>query len=107
MARHDLTSILDEGFEEIILGRSQLDLLPVDLHESLSKINFEPASRKNWLRPSLNLCGMSQGHSSSCQYFINAKWLGNIAIITHTNRLHFATLGIPDRPHKYEQIHSL
>ena len=59
MARHDLTSILDEGFEEIILGRSQLDLLPVDLHEALGKINFEWTSRKNWLRSSLNLGGMS------------------------------------------------
>ncbi len=79
MARHDLTSILDEGFEEIILGRSQLDLLPVDLHEALGKINFEWTSRKNWL----------------------------LVISTQIKSLHFVTLGILDREHNDGQIRLL
>src|SRR5436309_790351 len=107
MACHDLTSILDEGFEEVILGGGQLDLLPVDLYKTLGKINFEWPNRKNWLCPSLYLGGMSKRHSYSCQYFINAKWLGNIVISTQIKSLNFITLGILDREHNDGQIRLL
>src|SRR5205085_9856083 len=49
LAGHDLTTVLNKSFQQVIFSWGQLDLLAVHLHQSLCEINFQWSSYKSRL----------------------------------------------------------
>src|SRR5947209_2581632 len=49
LAGHDLATVLNKRFQQVIFSRGQLDLLSVDLYQALGEINSERPSYKSRL----------------------------------------------------------
>src|SRR2546421_9763270 len=103
LASHNFTTVLDESLEQIIFGRSQLDLLSIYLHEALGKINFEWPGSKSRLSSSLYLGRMTQCDSYARQHFIHTEGLGYVVVGTQVKRLHFVAFGVLNRKHNHGQ----
>src|SRR5258708_4401374 len=104
MARHDFATILDKRLEQIILRRCQLDLLSIDLHQPLRKINPQWPSNKDRLRSRLDLGCMTQCYTYACQDLIHAKRFRDIVVGAQVERHDLVTFTIFYCHHADRQI---
>src|SRR6266480_7904065 len=80
----------NEDFQQVVLSRRQLDILPIELHTTQSKINPERASVK--IRFCSSLCNMAQCDTNASQHLIHAKGFCDVVIGSQIGCLHLVTL---------------
>ena len=101
--RQQLAGVRNERLQQAVLGRRQVDRVPIPGHEALRNVDLEPAEPHHRRHRLLRLCTPQCG-AGPCEQFLHPERLGDEIIRAGVERGDLVLLGVPHGEHDHRDL---